>query len=251
MEENILEQIKSVPGKVGFYYKNLITGDTLEFQKDLQLHAASVIKIPILIEVFSRLETGGMEKSEVFTIHDKDKLPSCGALTYMHEGLQVTLEDLYTLMIILSDNTATNLLIKRLGMESINKTMQSLGLRQTKINRLLFDAEQSAKGIENTISTGEVALLLEKMYRGELVSPRASEEMLTILKKQRLNGKIPFLVPKNIEIAHKTGEDSGITHDVAVVYTPRPFIVCFCGNEVNVPEYERVMQEVTASLLTM
>lgn len=251
MEGNILEQIKSVPGKVGFYYKNLITGDTLEFQKDLQLQAASVIKIPILIEVFSRLETGSLEKSETFTIHDKDKLPSCGALTYMHEGLQVTLEDLYTLMIILSDNTATNLLIKRLGMESINKTMQSLGLRQTKINRLLFDAEQSAKGIENTISTGEIALLLEKMYRGELISPKASAEMLTILKKQRLNGKIPFLVPKNIAIAHKTGEDSGITHDVAVVYAQQPFIVCFCGNEVNVPEYERVMQEVTATLLTM
>jgi hypothetical protein len=172
-----------------------------------------------------------------------------GSITDKETGMP--LEDLYTLMIILSDNTATNLLIKRLGMESINKTMQSLGLRQTKINRLLFDAEQSAKGIENTISTGEIALLLDKMYRGELISPKASEEMLTILKKQRLNGKIPFFVPKNIEIAHKTGEDSGITHDVAVVYAPRPFIVCFCGNEVNVPEYERVMQEVTATLLTM
>jgi len=249
VKENIVEQMKSFSGKIGFYYKNLVTGDTLRFQDDMLLQAASVIKIPILIEAFSRLELGEINKTDTFTINKEDKLPSCGALNYMHDGLKVTLEDLYTLMIILSDNTATNLLIKHLGIEQINRTLHKLGLKQTKINRLLFDSEQSALGVQNYISAGEIGDLLEKMYLGELISPEASAEMLCILKNQRLNGKVPFFVPGKIEIAHKTGEDDGITHDVALVYAPQPFIVCFCGNEVEVPTFERMMQNITAELL--
>ncbi len=249
MEGNILERIRSVSGKVGFYYKNLVTGDAMEFRKDIPLQAASIIKIPVLVEAFMQLESGRINRNEVFTVREKDKLPSCGALTYMHSGLKVTLEDLYTLMIILSDNTATNLLIDYLGMDHINRTLTKLGLTHTRINRLLFDAGQSAGGIENYITAGEIGLLLEKLYHGEVISAQASTGMLGILKKQRLNGKIPFKLPKNIEVAHKTGEDSGITHDVGIVYAKQPFIVCFCGNEVDVPAYERLMQDVTAELL--
>ena len=248
MNDYLLKPLRSISGKVGFYYKNLITGETVSFQEDLPLQAASVIKIPILIEAFTRLENGTLHKSDLFTVKKEDKLPSCGALTYMHDGLEVTLEDLYTLMIILSDNTATNLLIKHLGMEQINETMQKLGCKQIKLNRLLFDSEKSALGIENYISAGDIAFLLEKMYLGELVSKEASAEMIRILKNQRLNGKIPFYIHGKADIAHKTGEDDGITHDVGIVYGKEPFIICFCGNEVDVPAYERLMQEITLDL---
>lgn len=251
MSETILTKLKSMHGKVSFYYKNLVTGDTLCYQEDIPLQAASVIKIPVLIETFSRLEQGSMKKTDTFEIKKENKLPSCGALTYMHDGLQVTLEDLYTLMIILSDNTATNMLIKHLGMTQINSTLHKLGLIHTKLNRLLFDSEQSALGIENYISAREIGILLEKMYHGELISPKASDEMLRILKNQRLNSKIPFYIPKGIDIAHKTGEDTGITHDVAIIFAPQPFIVCFCGNEVDVPTFERLIQDISAELLKL
>jgi beta-lactamase class A len=248
VKENLLKQLQKIPGKVGFYYKNLVTGEKITFQEDMPLQAASVIKIPILIEAFSRLEAGSIHKTDLFTIKREDKLPSCGALTYMHDGLQVTLEDLYTLMIILSDNTATNLLIKYLGMDQINSTMEELGCSHIKLNRYLFDSQKAALGIENYISAGDIAGLLEKMYRGELVSKEASAEMLRILKNQRLNGKIPFFIHGNADIAHKTGEDDGITHDVGIVYGKEPFILCFCGNEVDVPAYERLMQDVSLAL---
>lgn len=251
MGETILQKLKSMHGKVSFYYKNLVTGDTLCYQEDIPLQAASVIKIPVLIETFSRLDQESMKKTDIFEIKKEDKLPSCGALTYMHDGLQVTLEDLYTLMIILSDNTATNMLIKHLGMTQINSTLHKLGLIHTKLNRLLFDSEQSALGIENYISAREIGILLEKMYCGELISQKASDEMLQVLKNQRLNGKIPFYIPKGIDIAHKTGEDTGITHDVAIVYAPQPFILCFCGNEVDVPTFERLMQDISAELFKL
>ncbi len=75
--------------------------------------------------------------------------------------------------------------------------------------------------------------------------------MLRILKNQRLNGKISFFLHGRADIAHKTGEDDGITHDVGIVYAPQPFIVCFCGNEVEVPEFERFMQDVSLELMQM
>lgn len=251
MKENILDQLKALKGQVSFYYKNLITGETFGYQEDMPLQAASVIKIPVLIEAFSRIQGGDLEKDQTVTLRKEDKLPSCGALTYMHDGLAVTIEDLYTLMIILSDNTATNLLIRQLGMDKINSNLQELGLHNTRINRLLFDSKQSSLGIQNYISAYEIGVLLEKMYFGELISPEASLEMLRILKNQRLNGKIPFFLHGKADIAHKTGEDDGITHDVGIVYAPQPFIVCFCGNEVEVPVFERFMQDISLDLMEM
>lgn len=251
MKEHILDQLKALKGQVSFYYKNLITGETFGYQEDMPLQAASVIKIPVLIEAFSRIQGGDLEKDQTVIIRKEDKLPSCGALNYMHDGLAVTIEDLYTLMIILSDNTATNLLIRQLGMNNINTTLQELGLHNTRINRLLFDSKQSTLGIQNYISAYETGVLLEKMYFGELISPEASLEMLRILKNQRLNGKIPFFLHGKADIAHKTGEDDGITHDVGIVYAPQPFIVCFCGNEVEVPVFERFMQDISLDLMEM
>lgn len=90
------------------------------------------------------------------------------------------------------------------------------------LNRLLFDREASSRGIENYITAREAGLLLKRLYDGEAVSGPASEDMLSILKDQRLNGKIPFLLPHSVKIAHKTGEDDGITHDVGIVYARQP-----------------------------
>jgi len=251
MKEKILAMLSEIPGKIGFYYKNLTTGEEWALNPTLPLMAASVIKIPVLVEVFTQLEADTVDKNEIYEIKEQDKLPSCGALNYMHTGLEVTLEDLYTLMIILSDNTATNLLIKKFGMENINRNMRSLGLSVTTLNRLLFDASEAAKGKENYICAKEIGILLEKMVRCELVSPRASSQMLAILKNQRLNGKMPFYFTGEVKIAHKTGEDSGITHDVGIVFAPQPFVVCFCSNEVDVPHFESAIQRITKMLYDM
>lgn len=248
MKEKLLEQMNKLEGKVSFIYKELNSQETISYQEDMKMKAASIIKIPIMVEVFRQIDSGMLNKDQTHQLKEEDKRPSCGALNRMHEGIELTIQDLCNLMIILSDNTATNILIELMGMEQINHSMDEMGLHITRLNRLLFDREASAKGIENYICASEIAGLLEKMYQGTLVSKEASAEMIDILKQQRLNGKIPFHFVEKIEVAHKTGEDDGITHDVGIVYGEVPFLVCFLGNEVNVPKYERFIQDTTLEL---
>ncbi|MGN1008684.1 MAG: serine hydrolase [Butyricicoccus sp.] len=238
-----MERVRQTPGKVGVYYRPL-DGEAVGFNEDLPLIAASVIKLPVMVEAFRRIEAGELDPDERVTVPPEAKLPSCGALTYLHDGLTVTVMDLITLMIILSDNTATNLLIDRLGMEMVNRTMAELGIPGIALRRKLFDAEQSRRGVENTVTARGIGLLLTRMATGKLLGAQTDEQMLYILKNQRLNGKLPFFLHgRGVKIAHKTGEDDGITHDVGVVYAPKPFVVCMLSNEVDVPAFERLMQD--------
>ena len=249
---NLLKRLHAVPGHVAMYYQPLDGGCALMLNESMPMLAASVIKIPIMVEAFRQFESGKLSPEESHKLEEAEKMPSCGALNRMHAGLEVTMRDLVELMIILSDNTATNILIDRLGIQHVNETMAGLGLRQTVLRRKLFDREGKAKGLENTVGARDIGILLEKMYRGELVSEAASAQMLEILKSQKLNGKIPFYLHEHgIPIAHKTGEDDGITHDVGIVYTRKPFVLCMLSNETDVTTYERLIQNIARELAEM
>ena len=244
-----MQAITHFPGKVGFYMKRLTSGESLAFQEDLPLEAASVIKIPIMVAAFSEIEAGHLDPEDTVEILPEMKKPSCGALTYMHDGLRVTVMDLITLMIIVSDNTATNLMIDRLGIDTVNAVMEKLGIPGIALRRKLWQPQLRAQGIENTVTARGIGLILERLYRGALLGPRPDEKMLSILKDQRLNGKLPFFLhSRGIKLAHKTGEDDGTTHDVGIVYCADPFVICMLGNEVDVPAYERLMQDTAREL---
>ena len=239
---NCFERIRDFPGRVGFYCRCLEEDRLWTRDEDMPLIAASVIKLPIMVTAFRDIAAGRLDPDEIVRIAPEMKKPSCGALTYMHDGLEVTVMDLITLMIILSDNTATNLLIDRLGMEKINANLRALGLNKPTLRRKLFDREAAGRGLENTITAEEMGLLLKKMYQGACVSPEADREMLAILGDQRLNGKMPFYL-HGTKIAHKTGEDDGITHDVGIVYAAHPLVLCFASNHTDVPAFERFIQD--------
>lgn len=238
-----------------------------------RFESASVIKVPIMIEAFRQIEEGRIAEDTAVILRAEDKVPSgetphyaeewsagriaagelfpeSGVLNYMRSGLALTVRELITLMIVISDNTATNLLIDLLGKDSVNKTLEALGCTATRLNRKLFEAvPQGAPRAEteNQISVREMGRLLEMMYLGELVSPRASREMAAILTNQQVNHKIPFFISQ-LPIAHKTGEDSGITNDVAVVYGEKPFILCLAANGTDVPRTERAYQDIAKIL---
>lgn len=251
MRDSIVKKLEGLPGRVSFLYENLATGDKASYKEDEPMMAASVIKLFVMAAAFDRIEKGLLDRSEMIGVRREECVPSCGALTYLHDGILVTVMDLITLMIIFSDNTATNLLIDLLGMEQINGFIKDQGFKKTLLQRKMYDLELSSRGIQNYITAGETGRLLKMMYEGKLVSGQASGKMIGILKNQQLCSKIPFYLqalPEEPEIAHKTGEDRGITHDVGIIYGKEPFLICFCGNETDTPAFERVMAEVSLEL---
>ena len=149
------ERLESMPGNISFYYRNLATGEEFSYRDGEKLMAASVIKLYVMAAAFARIADGRLDPEQMIVTGRADFVPSCGAVAYLHEGLQVTVLDLITLMIIFSDNTATNILIDLIGIDEINEEIRRLGFRDTWLRRKMFDAEKSRRGIQNLITAGD------------------------------------------------------------------------------------------------
>lgn len=244
-----MNRLRATQGRVGFWTKPL-DGEATGFNEDLPLVAASVVKVPVMVEAFRQFRAGLLDPDEQVTIRPEDCMPSCGALTYLSDKVRPTLMDLTTLMIILSDNTAANLMIDRVGVDAVNRTMEERGVPGICLRRKFFQPQLAALGVTNTVTARGCGVLLEKMAKGELLGGEDDARMLSILYNQRLNGKIPFFL-HGVKIAHKTGEDDGTTHDAALIQAKRPFVLCMLSNDVDVPEYERLMQDTARELYEM
>ena len=247
MTNIIQNRLKSAKGKIGFYYKNFVTNEKISFNENETFIAASVIKLPILAVVLSEVAKGNASLSELITVKSEDKVPGCGALYSFTNEPKVDIETLCNLMITISDNTATNVLIKNFTIEKLSEKFIEMGLNDTKLKRLLFDSEAKQKGLENLFTPKEIGILLEQIYKRTFVNEKVSDQILEILYQQQINHKIPGKLP-NMLIAHKTGEDDGITHDVGIVYADEPFVICFASNETNVHEFEEIIRDLSYDL---
>lgn len=245
----ILARLAALKGDIGFYCKDLGSGESFGYREQDMFQAASVIKLPIYAVVMKLWAESRLALDEKLLCRAEDKCPPCGALCFFPGDIEVEIDTLCSLMISLSDNTATNLLIKRLGLEFLNEQFKEIGLEKSHLERLLFDGEGSAKGLENRIVPEEMGRLLELIFRRDFVSEEVSERMEALLLQQQINHKIPGYLPEGTPVAHKTGEDDGITNDVAIVYGENPFILCFASNFTDVPETERAIREISLALL--
>lgn len=245
----ILQRVSALPGDVGLYYKNLVTGESFGYRERDMFEAASVIKLPIYAVIMKLAAEGKVSLSEIITCRDEDKLPPCGALYFFTGDVDVDIQTLCGLMISLSDNAATNLLIRRFGLDFLNEEFKKIGLKDTHLERRLFDPESAAKGMENRIVPAEMGELLESIYRHEFVNEEVSAAMEKLLLEQQINHKIPGYLPEGTPVAHKTGEDDGITNDVAVVYAKEPYVLCFASNRTDVPAAERAIREIALALM--
>lgn len=243
----IAREMDTIPGHLGFYYKNLTTGYEFGIREEEAYLAASVIKLPLYLHILQQCADGKLDMEEVLTVTRVDKMPSCGALTLFTGDVEVNIRTLCRLMIVLSDNTATNKLIGRCTIPGANEGFRAMGLQQTVLRRLLFDAEASARGLQNTVSPKEMGRLLERLYRNGHVSPEASKEAMdTLLLQQvdhKLGGKL-FDAP----IAHKTGEDENLSNDVGIVFAKEPFVICFTGHDTDVYRWEDLMRRAAFDL---
>ncbi len=265
-------KLNTLPGKAGALYEDLTTGEWISVvtgQNNDIFESASVIKLWIMSCAYEMHENGYLDFNKEIEIKSSDMVPEpgfmdyrtdringvltddmfpeSGVLNFLHEGLKLTVRDLLSLMILISDNTATNMMIDLLGIERINDHIRSLGSKATTLKRKLFDTAAGSRGLENEFSLNEAADYFRMLYDGTLVSQDASDEMLSILQSQQNTYKIPFYIRK-IPVAHKTGEDTGIENDVGIVFGDHPFILCFASNETDEPAAVRVCQELAYEL---
>lgn len=249
LKTKITDKLKAQQGHVGFYYKNMVTGQTFGYNQDKQFLAASVIKLPVFMCICKWAAEGKVSMDEIIKVKQEDKMPICGALTLFTGEPEADILTLCKLMISISDNTATNLLIKRFGIDTLSEEFKKIGLKDTQLNRLLFDAQATEKGIENKIVPAEMGMLLEEIYSRTFVNSQVSKEIEDVLFLQQINHKICGIIgDENVPVAHKTGEDDNLSNDVGIVYAKQPFIVCFAGYDTKVSEFEDLIRHVSADL---
>lgn len=215
---------------VSFYAKHLESGRELELRANDPVRSASTIKVPILIEAFAQAAAGKLSLDEKITLRDVDKFGGSGVLTEFSAGLAFPLRDLLHLMIVLSDNTATNLVIDRITADAVNERMASLGLTQTRLMRKILSSqpasgfsEEGRKPENQRFGLGrtcprEMAALLERLERGQIVDAASCRQMLDILLRQQYRDGILRRYP-SVKMANKTGALDALRSDAALIDT--------------------------------
>jgi beta-lactamase class A len=251
LETQIQSAIDASGAEMGVSLLHIESGAEININADDSFPMASVLKIPVLCAAFREMATGAFTLDDRWELTYPLKNIGSGILTYLQEGLQPTVRDLLTLMMIISDNTATDMIMRRLGVAQIAAYMQALGVSNIHMVfdiRGIFDdvfgyemadpdryfgdwtkkrtapptnrdAYAYKGGSNNNAATPrDITRLCAMIYRGEVVDRAACDEMLHILLQQQLNQRLPRFLPYGIPFAHKTGTLSGIRNDAGVLY---------------------------------
>ncbi|MBQ9067468.1 MAG: serine hydrolase, partial [Eggerthellaceae bacterium] len=217
--------------KVAVTVVDLETGDRASLGGDQKMVAASMIKLAIAAAFMDRVEMGNYALDQTYILQESDIVGGTGTLGGMGAGASVTYRELLDRMIDVSDNTAANILTNAVGMDAMNAKAAALGLSSTEQNRLMMDEAAVAAGVENYTSTDDLASLLTMIYRGQLVSPDASAEILHALEGQQDNAGIAQGLP-DVVFAHKTGTLGTARNDAGIVEAGRPFVIAImCGGD--------------------
>jgi len=224
---------------VGLAYVDLAGSDTLFVNADTSFHAASTMKVPLMIELFRRANSGSFRMNQGLLMvnqfasivdgspYNLDVGSDSDSTLYHRIGQRVRVDSLLRLMITRSSNFATNTLITLVGAEAVTKTMRELGANRIQVLRGVEDGKAFEKGLNNTTTARDLATILRAIEEGRAASPAATREMLRILMAQEFNEKIPAGLPPGVRVAHKTGDITAVSHDAAIVYPPggKPYVL--------------------------
>jgi beta-lactamase class A len=219
-------QAARFPGETGIVIKDLKSGQSVCINSSRLFPSASLVKVPIMAAVFAAAQEGKLSLNDRLKLKRAHKSPGGGQLYRTRTGKKIAISNLLERMVEQSDNTATNMLVDALGFGYINQKFVEFGLKNTDLRRGVMELKWRSAGIENYTTADEMAFILEKIYRKELVSPQASEAMLAIMTKQKVNDRIPKSLP-SLTIAHKTGTLHDTASDCGIIFCPEgDFIVC-------------------------
>ncbi len=235
LQEALRARIGDFQGTVSLYARNIDTGESVGIRQGEPVRTASTIKLPILLTVFDQVAAGKAKWTEPLTVTARDKVSGSGVIgSELSDGVQLPLRDVAHLMIVLSDNSATNMILERFTADAVNAYLDKIGIKTTRSMRKVRGDGGELKAAEGWSAAGklpenqkyglgvstprDMVTILEKLERGEIVSPEASQEILAILKRcqdstgvrRRLSG---------VTIANKTGALDALRSDVALVYS--------------------------------
>jgi beta-lactamase class A len=238
--DRIQARIAQEPGaQVGLAYADLGSADTLYLNPDTSFHAASTMKVPVMIELFRRANTGSFRMNQGLLLvnqfasivdgssYSLDLASDSDSSLYHRLGERVRVDTLLRLMITRSSNFATNTLITLVGADAVTRTMRSLGAQRIQVLRGVEDGKAFDKGMNNKTTARDLSIILRAIEEGRAAPPAATREMLGILSAQEFNEKIPAGLPAGTRVAHKTGEITAVSHDAAIVYPAgrKPYVL--------------------------
>ncbi len=225
LQEELEQRISGFEGVAGIVVIDLQTGATLSVNPDLVLTTASSIKVPILLALYLKDAAGELDVRAPFTVDSRHHVGGSGVLQHLDHPATLAIEDIASLMINVSDNIGTNILIDLVGMDYVNRMLESMGFHQTRLRRKMIDQAAAARGDENVSTPREAAELMRCLYAGEAGSREISDRVLRILRKPKRTSPVARLLPETVVIANKPGGLGGVSCEFAIVYLEkRPYV---------------------------
>ncbi|MEQ9297312.1 MAG: serine hydrolase [Cyclobacteriaceae bacterium] len=232
LEQQLLKTMVSCGGEYAVAYYDLSSGESLQLNANKKYHAASTMKVPVMIELYRQVSLGNLSMNDSILVKNEFKSivdsslytlsieDDSDSIVYQNVGKQMSLADLTYQMITVSSNFATNILIQIVGGEQTTATMRTLGARDIEVLRGVEDIKAFDQGLSNSTTANDLMSIFTALAVGEAGTSEHTEEMISILKDQTFNEIIPAQLPSNVEVAHKTGVITGVHHDAGIVYLP-------------------------------
>ena len=233
LESSIREIDHNLDGVMGIAIEDLTTGQKFLLREDEVFPQASSIKIAVLAELYHQAQlssegaAGKAKLSDLYTVNASDLVPDSDIMQGLTPSVtRITNHDLATMMVAVSDNSATNVLIDRVGMENVNVLLDSLGLTHTRLQRKMMDLKAAGEGRENVSTPREMMTLLEQIYRGKVLNKEMTEGFLKMLSTHK-NSFLPRDLPEGVRTANKPGDLEAVRNDSGIVFAQnRPYVIC-------------------------
>jgi len=227
LEKSISEVDRNLDGVMGVAVLDFTDGHRYLLHGNDVFPQASSIKICVLAELYRQAQQGKLKLTDIYTVNAADLVPDSDIMGGLTPGVtKITLRDLATMMAAVSDNSATNVLIDRVGMDNVNAFLNSLGLRDTHLRRKMMDLKAATEGRENVSTPTEMMTLLEALYTGKVLNKEMTEDFFKVLATHK-DSWIPRDLPDDVKIANKPGALEGVRNDSGVILMEkRPYILC-------------------------
>jgi beta-lactamase class A len=227
LESQIQEIDQHLDGVMGIAIEDLTTGDHFFLHENEVFAQASSIKITVLANLYLEAQQGKLKLTDPYTVQSSDLVPDSDIMNGLTPGVtRVTLRDLATMMVTVSDNSATNVLIDRVGMQNVNAMLDSLGLSHTRLRRKMMDLQAAKEGRENISTPREMMQLLDAIYHGKVLNKESTADFFKMLS----TGKASFIprdLPPDLKVANKPGELEAVRNDSGIVFVEgRPYVIC-------------------------